>query len=42
LYKEIYTIKDAETKTFNAEQVAHKAILEQFGRSSLSNGTCEE
>jgi hypothetical protein len=42
LHKEIYTTKDAETKTFNAEQVAYKAILEQFGRSSLNNGTGEE
>jgi hypothetical protein len=43
LHKEIYTTKDTETKTFNMEQVAHKAILEQFGRSSLSmNGIGEE
>jgi hypothetical protein len=42
LHKEIYTTKGAKTKTFNVKQVAHKAILEQFGRSSLSNGTGKE
>jgi hypothetical protein len=42
LYKEIYTTEGAKTKTFNVEQVAHKAILEQFGKSSLSNGIGEE
>jgi hypothetical protein len=42
LHKEIYTTEGAETKTFNVEQVAHKIILEQFGRSSLGNGTREE
>jgi hypothetical protein len=42
LHKEIYTTKDAATKKFKLEQVVHKEILEQFGRSSLSNGTSEE
>jgi hypothetical protein len=42
LHKKIYTTEGVEIKTFNVEHVAHKAILEQFGRSSLSNGTGEE
>jgi hypothetical protein len=42
LHKEIYTTEGAETRIFNTEQVLYKAILEQFGRSSLSNGIGEE
>jgi hypothetical protein len=42
LHKEIYRTKDVEIETFSVEQIAHKAILEQFGRSSLNNETSEE
>ena len=42
LHKEIYRTKDVKIETFSVEQIAHKAIFEQFGRSSLKNKTSEE